>query len=109
MLTKTPEGVSYKSALQERGSPGFRDSFAAWLRWDSGFGYAASLVPLLVDSIGLVRRPAGARRVQPISVVINDPAIDAGSYIAAGLEGIDEQAFAFQRASQPFDEDWSRE
>jgi len=51
-----------------------------------------------------VWRPAAEGRVRSIGVVVADPATDAGSCLTAGLEGIEEHAFVFQRPPQPFDE-----
>src|ERR1700677_266309 len=55
------------------------------------------------DSIGLVGRPVAQRRVGTALVVEVDPATDAGSGLCAGLEGVQEHAFVFERAPQPFD------
>ena len=46
--------------------------------------------------------------MQPIGVVIADPATDAGSCLAAALEGVEKDAFVFQRSPQPLDEDVKR-
>src|SRR5271169_5254484 len=77
---------------------------AAWLRW--------ILVPLrrqfllaCLRSIDLIGRPAAEDRVGSIGVVVADPTPDPGSCLTAGLEGIVEVAFVFERSPQPLDED----
>src|SRR5271169_3019192 len=76
---------------------------AAWLRW--------ILVPLrrqfllaCLRSIDLIGRPAAEDRVGSIGVVVADPTPDPGSSLTAGLEGIEEDAFVFERSPQPLDE-----
>ena len=40
-----------------------------------------------------------------IGVVVADPTFDPGFCLTAGLEGIEEDAFVFERSPQPLDED----
>jgi len=63
---------------------------------DSGFDYAASFSSLSCIAFDLVRSPAIERRVRSIGIVVSDPASDAGSRLAAGLEGGQEHTFIFE-------------
>ena len=47
----------------------------------------------------------GLAVVGPICVVVADPTTDPCSCLTAGFEGIEVDAFVFQRSPQPFDED----
>jgi hypothetical protein len=55
-----------------------------------------------VRSIDLVGCPSIEGRVGSIGI---DPTSDPSSCLAAGLEGIEEDALVFQRPPQPLDED----
>ena len=83
-----------------RGGPDLRVRMAAWLRWILGFWVRLRRQFLLVclRSIDLVGRPSAEGRVWSIGVVIVDSASDSGSCLAAGLEGIQEHAFVFNRS-----------
>ena len=50
--------------------------------------------------IDLVGRPAAEDRVGSIGVILGKPTTDPGSYLTAGLEGIEVDAFVFQRSPQ---------
>ncbi len=56
-------------------------------------------------SIDLIGRPAAEDRVGSIGIVVADPPTDPCSCLTAGLEGIEVDAFVFQRSPQPLDED----
>ena len=75
-----------------------------WSRFTGQFGGKAKIDLGLITqffltflhSIDLVGRPAIERRVRSIGIVVSDPVSDAGSRLAAGLEGGQEHAFIFE-------------
>ena len=56
-------------------------------------------------STGFIGRLVGQRQVRPAAVLEIDPACDFRVCLAAGLEGVEEHAFVFERTPQPLDED----
>ena len=80
------------------------DSLAPWLRWTGSF-LRRHLLRHFRHGIDLVRRPAVERRVRASAIVVVDPGTDTAARLAADLESVEEDAFVFEAAPPPINED----
>src|SRR6202167_5858939 len=102
MLQRFPLSAHFQSVRGKRGGPVFRNRMPAWLRWIL-VRLRRQFLLVCLCSIDLVGRPAGEGGVGSLCIVVTDPTSDPRSCLAAGLKGIEVDAFVFQRSPQPLD------